>query len=35
MNQRQKHMGYHAAVEFSKQIDKHLDEKIADFQSST
>lgn len=27
MNQRQKFMGYNAAVEFSKQIDKHLDEK--------
>jgi HPr kinase/phosphorylase len=30
MNQRQKFMGYHAALEFTKQIDRHLDEKIAD-----
>jgi len=30
MNQRQKFMGYHAALEFSKQIDKHVDEKIAE-----
>ena len=29
MNQRQKFMGYNAAVEFSKQIDKHIDEQIA------
>ena len=28
MNQRQKFMGFNAAVEFSKQIDKHLDEKL-------
>ena len=28
MNQRQKFMGHNAAVEFSKQIDKHLDEKL-------
>ena len=31
MNQRQKHMGHHAAVEFTRQVDKHLDEK---YQSS-
>jgi len=30
MNQRQKFMGYNAAMEFTKQIDKHLDEKISD-----
>ena len=30
MNQRQKFMGYNAAIEFTKQIDKHLDEKVAD-----
>ena len=28
MNQRQKFMGYNAAVEFTKQIDKHLEEKV-------
>ena len=30
MNQRQKFMGYNAAVEFTKQIDKHLEEKVID-----
>jgi len=30
MNQRQKYMGYNAAVEFSKQLDKHFDGKIAE-----
>jgi len=30
MNQRQKFMGYHAAVEFTKQIDKHFDVKVSD-----
>jgi len=30
MNQRQKIMGYNAAVEFTKQIDKHLEEKAAE-----
>ena len=29
MNQRQKFMGHNAAVEFSKQIDKHIDDQIA------
>jgi len=30
MNQRQKFMGYNAAVEFTRQIDKHMDEKVLD-----
>jgi len=30
MNQRQKFMGYNAAVEFTKQVDRHLEEKIAE-----
>jgi len=30
MNQRQKFMGYNAAVEFTKQVDKHLEEKMQD-----
>jgi hypothetical protein len=30
MNQRQKFMGFNAAVEFTKQVDKHLEEKIAE-----
>jgi len=30
MNQRQKLMGYNAAVEFTRQIDKHMDEKVHD-----
>jgi len=30
MNQRQKFMGYNAAVEFTRQIDKHMDEKVHD-----
>jgi len=34
MNQRQKFMGYHAALEFTKQIDKHLEEKITDGSAS-
>jgi HPr kinase/phosphorylase len=30
MNQRQKFMGFNAAIEFTKQVDKHLEEKIAE-----
>jgi len=30
MNQRQKFMGYNAAVEFTRQIDRHMDEKVLD-----
>jgi len=30
MNQRQKFMGYNSAVEFSKQIDKHFEDKMQD-----
>jgi HPr kinase/phosphorylase len=30
MNQRQKFMGYNAAVEFTRQINKHFDEKLSD-----
>jgi len=33
MNQRQKFMGYNAAVEFTKQVDRHLEEKISDSMS--
>jgi len=29
MNQRQKFMGYNAAIEFTKQVDRHLDEKAS------
>ena len=31
MNQRQKHLGYDAAMEFSKQLDAHLDAKMNDY----
>ena len=31
MNQRQKHLGYNAAVEFSKQLDAHLEAKMDDY----
>lgn len=30
MNQRQKFMGYNAAVEFTRQINRHFDEKLSD-----
>jgi HPr kinase/phosphorylase len=30
MNQRQKFMGYNAALEFTRQINKHFDEKLSD-----
>ncbi|MCL2249933.1 MAG: HPr(Ser) kinase/phosphatase [Oscillospiraceae bacterium] len=35
MNQRQKFMGYNAAVEFTKQIDKHLEEKATELNGET
>ena len=34
MNQRQKFMGYNAAIEFTRQIDKHLDDKMSDKSTS-